>query len=71
MFLLQLPIWSYVLVAMAVLAIIIGLTARSRVRQQNLDDARRARVAAGIIRTLGDQGVRRAVGVAVDETAKE
>jgi hypothetical protein len=71
MFLLQLPIWSYLLVGAAVLAIIIGLMVGRQARQERLEDVRRARIAADILRTLSDEGVKRAVGISTNEAANK
>ena len=67
MFLLQLPIWSYIVVGAAELAIVVGLTAERRNRQERPEAARQSRVAAGILRVLTDEGVKRAVGLSADD----
>ena len=66
MFLLQLPIWSFVVVGLVVIAAIGALprwvTARRASREHRLNE-RRARVAAGLLRALNDEQVKRAAGV--------
>ena len=65
MFLLQLPIWSYVVGAIVIAAL--GalprwVTVRRASRENRLNE-RRARAAAGLLRVLNDEQVKRAVGV--------
>lgn len=66
MFLLQLPIWSYVLVSAIVVAAIGALpqwvTTRRASRENRLNQ-RRARAAASLLRVLNDEQVKRAVGL--------
>ena len=66
MFLLQLPIWSYVVIGAIVITAIGALqrlvTARRASRENRLNE-RRARAAAGLLRVLNDEQVQRAVGV--------
>jgi hypothetical protein len=66
MFLLQLPIWSYVVFAIAVSLIAGSLprfAAERREARRLLRDRRRARAAVGLLRMLGDQQLQRAIGV--------
>lgn len=66
MFLLQLPIWSYVVVAIAVLLIaeaLLRFAAARREARRRLRDQRRARAAADLLRILSDQQLKRAIGV--------
>jgi hypothetical protein len=71
MFLLQLPIWSYLIIGAAVLTTLIALVAGRRVRQERVEIARRARLASGILRTLTVERVKRAVGISADEPANQ
>jgi hypothetical protein len=66
MFLLQLPIWSYVVVSAIAIAGIGALphwvTTRRSSRENRLNQ-RRARAAASLLRVLNDEQVKRAVGI--------
>lgn len=55
MLLLQLPIWSYIVVGTSVLAALGGLTFLLRARRDKQVDDRRARAAAGVLRMLNDE----------------
>ena len=63
MFLLQLPIWSYIVVGASLLAAVGALTSLLRARRDLQVDNRRARAAAGVLRMLNDEQVKRAVGI--------
>ena len=66
MFLLQLPIWSYVVFSIAVLVIAGALprfATERREARRLLRDRRRARAAADLLRILSDQQLKRAIGV--------
>ena len=63
MFLLQLPVWSYIVVGASLLAAVGALTFLLRARRHKQVDNRRARVAADVLRMLNDEQVKRAVGV--------
>lgn len=63
MFLLQLPVWSYIVVGASLLAAVGALTFLLRARRDKQVDSRRARAAAGVLRTLNDEQVKRAVGM--------
>lgn len=60
MFLLQLPLWSYIVVGTSLLACLVALL---RARRDKQVDKRRARAAAGVLRLLNDEQVKRAVGI--------
>ena len=60
MFLLQLPLWSYIVVGASLLA---GVLALLRARRDKQVHKRRARAAAGVLRMLNDEQVKRAVGI--------
>jgi hypothetical protein len=62
MFLLQLPLWLYIVVGASLLATVGGLTSRRAHRDRQVDK-RRARAATGILRMLNDEQVKRAVGI--------
>lgn len=62
MFLLQLPLWSYIVVGASLLSAVGALT-WLRTRRDKQVDRRRARAAAGVLRMLNDEHVKRAVGV--------
>lgn len=63
MFLLQLPVWSYIVVGASLLAAAGAVTSLLRVRRDKQVDSRRARAAAGVLRMLNDEQVKRAVGI--------
>jgi hypothetical protein len=63
MFLLQLPAWSYIVVGASLLSAVGALTFLLRARRDKQVDNRRARAAAGILRMLSDEQVKRAVGI--------
>lgn len=63
MFLLQLPVWSYIVVGASLLAAAGALTSLLRVRRDKQVESRRARAAAGVLRMLNDEQVKRAVGI--------
>lgn len=63
MFLLQLPVWSYIVVGASLLAAIGALTFFLRARRDKQVEDRRARAAAGVLRILNDEHVKRAVGI--------
>lgn len=63
MFLLQLPLWSYIVVGASLLVAIGALTFLLSARHDKQVDKRRARAAAGILRMLNDAQVKRAVGI--------
>jgi hypothetical protein len=62
MFLLQLPLWSYIVVGASLLAAVGALTLLRAGRDRQVDK-RRARAAAGVLRMLNDEHVKRAVGI--------
>jgi hypothetical protein len=62
MFLLQLPLWSYIVIGASLLAAVCALTLL-RARRDKQVDQRRARAAAGVLRILNDEQVKRAVGI--------
>lgn len=65
MFLLQLPFWSYVIVATIVVAVVAASLHVPGQRRASLDrrlSERRACAAAAILRVLNDEQVKRAVG---------
>jgi hypothetical protein len=61
-FLLQLPIWSYIVAGASLLAAVGALKLLSARRNKQVDK-RRARAAAGILRMLNDEQVKRVVGI--------
>jgi hypothetical protein len=66
MFLLQVPMWSYVVIGAIVIAAIGALlhwVMTRRASRENRLNERRARAAAGLLRVLNDEHVKRAVGV--------
>ena len=66
MFLLQLPIWSYLVFAIAVFLIVGTIprfAAERREARRRLRDQRRARAAADLLRVLSDQQLKRAIGI--------
>lgn len=63
MFLLQLPVWSYIVVGASLLAAAGAVTFLLRARRYKHVDERRARAAAGVLRVLNDEQVKRAVGI--------
>lgn len=63
MFLLQLPLWSYIVVGASLLAAVGAVTFLLRARRDQQVDHRRARAAAGVLRMLNDEQVKRAVGI--------
>jgi hypothetical protein len=63
MFLLQLPIWSYIVLGASLLAAVVGSLTLLRARRDRQVDTRRARAAAGVLRMLSDEQVKRAVGI--------
>ena len=63
MFLLQLPVWSYIVVGASLLAAVGALTFSLRARSDKQVDNRRACAAAGVLRVLNDEQVKRAVGI--------
>lgn len=63
MFLLQLPLWSYIVVAASLLAAVGALKLLRRARRGNHFVKRRARAAADLLRMLNDEQVKRAMGI--------
>jgi hypothetical protein len=63
MFLLMLPVWSYIVVGSSLLFVVGALTFLLRARPDKQVDNRRARAAAGVLRMLNDEQVKRAVGI--------
>jgi hypothetical protein len=63
MFLLQLPVWSYIVVAASLFAAVGALTFLLRARRDKQVEQRRARAAAGVLRMLNDEQVKRTVGI--------
>lgn len=69
MLLLQLPVWSYVVLATAALMVGVAITravAAHRARLARRNDERRARAAASILRVLTNKHVRKIAGVSND-----
>jgi drug/metabolite transporter (DMT)-like permease len=62
MILLQLPLWSYLLIAACALAAAAGWAATVIMTRRVTRD-RRARAAATLLRTLNDAHVKKAVGI--------
>jgi hypothetical protein len=62
MFLLQLPLWSYIVIGASLFAAV-GTLTLLRARRDRQVDKRRARAATGVLRLLNDEQVRRAVGI--------
>ena len=62
MFLLQLPLWSYIVVGASLLAAV-GAWTLLRARRAKQVDKLRARAAAGVLRMLNDEQLKRAVGI--------
>ena len=63
MFLLQLPVWSYIVVGASLLSAVGALTFLLLARRDKQVDNRRARAAAAVLRMLNDEHVKRAVGI--------
>lgn len=62
MFLLQLPLWSYIVIGASLFATVGALTLL-RIRRDKQVDRRRARAAAAVLRMLNDAQVKRTVGI--------
>jgi hypothetical protein len=62
MFLLQLPVWSYIVIGASLLAAVAALTFLLRARRDKQVDNRRAHAAAGVLRILNDEQAKRRSG---------